>query len=291
MDLDEFRRIVDSAPPGIRGYKDDPEKIYAYVGLNETNYQRTSVNQALYARMQGCFTAGHGEVWRTCRSLKTDLIRDHVLSGAPLNPYFLVLNSLSDGIRTEGDPRAAIEGDWHTAIWTAVDSADFDPLTFDGWERLHARDYEVARAAKALHDNGFPVRLAPGWISLTEESELQAIARIEALVADIGGLNVARRIFKAITPLYDALQQRYHLTPLISTSGGGAAQVPWGYLIQLAAKHLTTRGGQGEPEQQWLRLVNMAKAVAAVFDVQPYGHALYGQMDAIALVPYLQELA
>lgn len=160
MDLDEFRRIVDSAPPGIRACKDDPEKLYAYVGLSQTNYQRTSVNQALYPRIQSCFVAGHGEVWRICRSLKTDLIRDHILNGAPLDPYFLVLDALGDGIRTEGDPRAEVEGDWPTAIRTAVDSADFSPLTFDGRERLHARDYEVARAAKALNDNGFPVRRA-----------------------------------------------------------------------------------------------------------------------------------
>ena len=66
-----------------------------------------------------------------------------------------------------------------------------------------------------LRDNGFPIRLAPGRISLAEESEPRAIQRIEALVADIRGPNVARRLFNSITPVYDPNQQGYHLTPSI----------------------------------------------------------------------------
>lgn len=291
MDLDEFRKTVDSGPPGIRACGNEPEKLCAYAGLDATSYQQISVNQALAERMKATFAAGHAEVWRTCQSLHADLIREHVLNGAPLDPYFQVLSAMRDGIRTEGDPRAEIDGDWTAAIRTAVDIADFSPQFYEGRLRLHQRELEVARAAKALQDNGFPIRLAPGWISLTEESEPRAIQRIEDLVVDIGGLNVARRIFAAITPVYDAVQQRYHLTPSISHMGSGTPQIPWGYLVQLAAKHLTARGGRGDPEQQWLRLVNMSKAVAAVFDVQPYSQAAWAQYDAIALVPYLQQLA
>lgn len=291
MNLDEFRRIVDSAPPAIRACSNDPEKLKAYVGLGGAGYQQTSINQALYTRMQESFVAGHAEVWRIARSLHVDLIREHVLYGAALDPYFNVLSALRDGIRTEGALRAAIDGDWTAAIRAAVDSADISPLSYPGRERLFNRELQVARAAKALHDNGFAIQLAPGRINLTEEAEIRAIQRIEELVADIGGLNTARRIFEAITPAFDATQQRYHLTPSIGPLGEGKPQVPWGYLVQLAAKHLTVQGGRVDAEQQWLRLIDMSKAVAAVFDVQPYAQAAWAQFDAIALVPYLQERA
>ena len=76
-----------------------------------------------------------------------------------------------------------------------------------------------------------------------------------------------------------------------SMTGGGFPQMPWGYLIQLAAKHVRGRKPYSNTDAKWNRLCYLAQAFAAVIDVQPYTPTFWGTMDATALVPYLQEMA
>ena len=292
VDLQTFRQIVDDAVPGSAACEGDLQRLYDYVGLERGSaYTLGAVSGALYARIRGCFTSGHAAVWRACRSLRKDLIREHVLRDAPLDPYFEVLDHLQDAIRTAGDPRAPIEGDWDGAIRGALDHVQIQSLGAQNREQLYARDFVVAKAARFLRDAGFAIRLEPDRLSLEEAAETALIAAIEDLVASIGGVNVARRIFEAILPQYDADQQRYHVVRRASMTGGGLPQMPWGYLIQLAAKHAKGRKPYLNTDPQWRRLCGLAQAYAAVIDVQPYTPTFYGTMDAITLMPYLQEMA
>src|ERR1017187_10458915 len=106
MDLQTLRKIIDSAPPAIASCEGDLQRFYSFVGLDQGSSQtRSAVSEALYARIRGCFTSGHAAVWRTCKSLRTDLIREHVLSGALLDPYFEVLDRLQDAIRDRKSTR------------------------------------------------------------------------------------------------------------------------------------------------------------------------------------------
>ncbi|MDO8774820.1 MAG: hypothetical protein Q7K57_40165 [Burkholderiaceae bacterium] len=292
MDLKAFRQIVDSAGPGIAVCEDDLLRLYEYVGLEDRgSYTRKAVSDALYASIQGCFTSGHSAVWRACKSLRKDLIREHVLLKASLDPYFEVLDHLQDAVRTDGDPRAPIRGDWNQAIRGALDHVQIHSWGDINRPMLHARDFQVAEAARALRDAGFAIHLELGWLGLEETAETALIAAIEDLVAVIGGINVARRIFDAISPHYDADQQRYHVVRHTSMTGGGLPQMPWGYLIQLAAKHAQGHKPYKNNDDQWRTLCGLSQAYAAVIDVQPYAPAIYGTMDATGLVPYLQEMA
>lgn len=292
MDVKTFRQIVDGAAPGIAACEGDLKRLSDYVGLERGSaYTLGAVSHALYARIQGCFTSGHAAVWRACKSLRKDLIREHVLCGAVLDPYFEVLDHFQDAIRTAGDPRAPIAGDWDGAIRSAFDHVQIHSRGMLNREKLHARDFMVAEAARTLRDAGFAIRLEPGRLSLEEAAETALIAAIEDLVATIGGVNVARRIFDAISQHYDADQQRYHVVCHTSSTGEGLPQVPWGYLVQLAAKHARGRKPYVNTDAQWRRLCGLSQAFAGVIDVQPYGLTFYGTMDAIALLPYLQKMA
>lgn len=293
MDLQIFRQIVDSAAPGIAVCEGDLRKLYDYAELDQGHgYSRQAVSEALYARIKGCFTSGHAAVWRACKSLRTDLIREHVLCGAPLDPYFEVLDHLQDAIRTAAGPHPErIDGDWSSAIRAAFDHTQIQSWGCPNRENIHARDFRVAHAARALRDAGFAIQLAPGSLSLEETAETALIAAIENCVATMGGVNVARRIFQAILPLYDTTQQRYHVVRQTSATGGGQPQMPWGYLIQLSAKHVRGRTPYINTDAQWNRLCGLSQAFAAIIDVQPYVPTFYGSMDATALVPYLQEMA
>ena len=292
MNLEAFRQIVDSAGPGIAACADDLQRLYEYVGLEgRGSYTRKAVSDALYASIQGCFTSGHAAVWRACKSLRKDLIREHVLLGVSLDPYFEVLDHLQDAVRTDGAPRASIEGDWNQAIRAALDHVQIHSWGQINRPMLHARDFQVAEAARTLRDAGFAIRLEPGWLGLEGTAETALVAAIEHLSAAMGGINVARRIFNAISPYYDADQQRYHVVRRTSVTGGGLPQMPWGYLIQLAAKHAQGRKPYKNNDEQWSTLCGLSQAYAAIIDVQPYAPTIYGTMDATGLVPYLQEMA
>lgn len=292
MDLKFFRQIVDSAEPGIAACESDLRRLYEYVELKDQGfYALNAVSGALYARIKNCFSSGHSSVWRACKSIRKDLIREHILLGVPLDPYFEVLDRLQDAVRTEDDPRAEITGDWNQAIQGALDHIHISSLGKLDRRRLHARDFQVAEAARFLRDKGFAIHLESGRLNLEEAAETRLVKTIENLVASIGGINLARRIFDDISSNYDDVQQRYHVVRNISMTGGGLPQIPWGYLIQLSAKHILGRKPLKNNDEQWKQLCNLSKAYAAVFNVQSYTPNFYGTMSATDLLPYLQEMA
>lgn len=292
MNINAFRQIVDSSESGIAACAGDLQSLYKYVGLEgRGSYTREAVSDALYANIQGCFTSGNSAVWQTCKSLRKDLINEHVLLGVPLDPYFEVLDHLQDAVRSKAYSRGSIEGDWNQAIRAALDHVQINSWGQIDRRNLYARDFMVAEAARALRDEGFSIRQEPGWLSLEETSETALVKAIEDLIANMGGVNVARRIFDAISQQYDSDQQRYHVVRNTSMTGGGLPQMPWGYLIQLAAKHAQGQKPYKNNEDQWRLLCRLSQAYAAVIDVQPYTPTIYGTMDATGLVTYLQEMA
>jgi hypothetical protein len=158
----------------------------------------------------------------------------------------------------------------------------------------HAREYNVAESAKALKQAGYAIRLEPGFIAVEEPAQTSLVAEIERHIAAIGGINVARRLFKQITPMYDQAMGRYHIVPAISMSAGGNPrnpQIPIGYILQLAVKHLEAHEPEVTHRAHWQRLIALATTYAAVIDVQPYYPAIWGAMEAKALLKYLQEQA
>lgn len=291
IELNEFRVLVDASPKAIAACGEDLDKLYDYVGLSSDGHKaRDSITDALYERIRTSFTVGHQTVWKTCRSMKVDLIREHVLLGCSLDPYFEVLDRLCDAVRGNAIG-LEIEGDWRAAIAAACDLGVVRPWGNMNRERVYAREFEVAKAAKALSNAGLEINLAPGHISLTEDSEIKVAAALEDTIAKMGGVNAARRIFTALTPAYDEVQCRYHLVPQISGMGGGSAQVPWGYLLQLAAKHIVGVKPLDDSDGRWDHLLGLSTAYAAVIDVQPYSPMAYASFDAAGLLLFLRDLA
>jgi hypothetical protein len=291
MDLKTFREIVDRTPTEIAAIRDRPEQLYAYVGLNfEGGYQLNTVSDALRERIRAAFKAGHRAVFSQCRSLMTDLIREHVILDAPLDPYYDLLGRLRDAARP-GDGAGEVGGDWVAAIKAARDSVEMSNYSMSNNRAPHAREYNVAESAKALKRAGYAIQLEPGFIAVEAASQASLVAEIEKLVAAIGGINIARRLFKQISQIYDPAMGRYHIVPPIRMMGGGDMQVPIGYILQLAVKHLEAREPEATHAAHWKRLIELATAYAAVIDVQPYYPAIWGTMDAKALLKYLQEQA
>lgn len=147
MRLDEFRAIVDSVPAGIQSCSGDLAQQYSYVGLKSNgSYQRQAVKDALRAQVRAAFGSGHGLAWEICRTLKTDLIREHIIRGVPIDPYFEVLSHLQDPLRVQSKDRSEIKGDWSVAVRAAQDHIEISDWRTSGNQNAHSRDYSVARA-------------------------------------------------------------------------------------------------------------------------------------------------
>jgi len=87
MNLESFRRAVDSCPDEITSRLGDLPALYAYVGLPvESNFARLDVSKELYKKIAGAFASGHQSVWRHCRNLRNELIQVHVIDGTALDP-------------------------------------------------------------------------------------------------------------------------------------------------------------------------------------------------------------
>ena len=292
MDLQNFRQIVDQTPTRIASYQGNPAGLYAYVGLEyQTQYQNKAVSDALYERIRNAFTSGHGEAWRTCRSLKTDLIREHVILGASLDPYFEVLSHLNDAFQVRANETGTLNGDWYASVQAAKDHIDFSNYRTSDHRRFYPREFAVAEAAKYLKQHGYSIRLEPGFIALEELSEKSLVAKLETLIARLGGFNVAKKIFTEISPVYDVGMQRYQLEPHISMMGGGQPQRPWGYLLQLAVKHINRQKPYLDLDTYWQPMLDLATAYTAVIDVQPYYTPAFLNFDATGLLKFLQEQA
>ena len=292
MDIQTFRQMVDGVALGIKVCRGDIQQMYNYVGLEQGSfYTGNEVSVKLYEQIRASFVSGHLAVWLTCKSLRTDLIREHVLHNTSLDPYFMVLDHLQDAMIGHNDSQAPIDGDWGKAIQSAYDHAQIQDRGVANRERIHARDFMVARAARFLRDAGFAIHLEPGSISLKDEAENRLVSVIEDLIASIGGINVARRIFKALTPQYNVDQQRYHVVLRTRMVGGGTPQIPWGYLVQLSAKHARGRKPYIDTDAQWRKLCDFSQAFGAVIDVQHYAPTFYITMNAFSLLPFLQKTA
>ena len=293
MDLATFRRAVDGCPPGISACQGDLTSLYAYVGLPiGSAITLNAVSEELYRKIRAAFTSGHQAVWRHCRDLETELIQRHIMEGERLDPYCTVLEHMKGAVLAPGGPKDPISGDWDSAIRHAYDHVkQHDWGSAATRERVHAREFEVARAAKRLQDLGYAFSRASGKLALTPDAEAKLLVDLERRISAIGGLNVARRIFKLIAPRYDSEQERYHLVRQAHPTGGGVPQIPFGYLLLLAAKHAFSVKGNHNTDKKWHALLRLVTDYAAVHDVQSYAPNFWMSMDAVALLPYLQEMA
>jgi hypothetical protein len=293
MDLESFCRAVDNCPDEITALLNDLVALYEYVGLpSESGLAQNDVSEELRNKTSASFTSGHKAVWQRCRRLREALIQKHVIDGGKLDPYFSVLDQLLEAMRMSPQLAGEIAGDWDKAIRHACDGVRlFDWSANPARERIHARTYEVAKAGKRLRQRGFRLLRNDGVLSLEPASETKLVEQLEKTIGAMGGINVARRIFQQIKPGYEPSQERYHLVRHTSSTGGGSPTFPFGYLLLLSVKHFAGTGPIRDTDQNWAELLRLATDYAAVLDVQGYTPSIWGSMDAVALLLYLQETA
>ncbi len=117
--------------------------------------------------------------------------------------------------------------------------------------------------------------------------------KIDQLMANIRGVNFLQVYFKMLSSkIYSKNLQRYLLVPHASLGTTNVSpQIPWGYLLQLAVKHIPGRKPFKNTEENFHRLFTLAKNYAAIIDVQQYTPLAFLHYGAKEILHYLQECA
>jgi hypothetical protein len=288
MDLSRFKITVDHCPDEITQHLNDLSALYTYVGLPDgSSYTQREASKALYAKISAAFTSGHQKVVERCRTLREELVHSQIIDGEKPDPYFAVLDHLEDAVRSQPQIEGDVSGDWDAAIHHAYDHVwiqDFS--TSENRERTYARFYAVARAAKRLKDAGITLVRNGHLIYIDPASEDKLVTALQERVSHMGGISLCRRIFRQIAPLYDGIQERYHVVSRPGSAVGGTPQIPFGYLLLLAAKHFSGTKPKDDTNQNWGAICQIATDYASVLDVQVYKEfALY---DTLFRIPQIR---
>ncbi|MHB1756823.1 MAG: hypothetical protein ACYCT9_04835 [Leptospirillum sp.] len=293
IDLIQFRELVDRSPHSAIFQNSNLSGMYSYIGLPvKNNLTQQEGGQEIYSKIQGSFLKGGSAASSHFRRLTTELIYSHVIYQTPLEPYLTISEYLRDALRNSGDHTQEITGEWKKAVGYAVNYYILNPNGFhsNDWKRIYAREYEVASAARFLNGIGYKIEIAEDKITLSEESNERLVKDLNNLVEKMGGINLARRIFAEIQASYDVTQERYHIGRRTSLTGGGAAQVPFAYLLNLASKHPIGIKPYQNTQEDWERIKTLSLCYAALFDVQDYYPNIFS-ITPRKITNYLRQLA
>lgn len=295
MNLDVFRSLVEERLAEIKVCGADAWALKELLGVEASSSLGLAAIE-LQERLSSAFSSGQSAVWSQCRAMIVELIQLSVIEEEPIGLAMEILERVRDANRTESPRSDPIVGDWSAAIRDAVGAHAFRELEGRGEApdripKAYTRHVNVAMAGKRLLAQGFQLQRGGGDIRFTPESEARLVTEIERRVASYGGAALAGHIFGFLSTSYDATQERYHVGRRISHFGEGEPQIPFGYLLQLCAKHPLGSKPYRRSAEDWRRLILLSSDYAAVIDVQPYSPMYFMGHDAASLFPILRELA
>ena len=290
-------KIVDSCKEEISSCKDDSQALRVYLGLPDgPPLSPKDVSDNLYNKIRASFNAGSTEIWWQCTDMCKEAINAYILDGKPLRPYHRVIETIRDAIRSvENRPEEALKADWMEAIAHAVDHVHYQDWQYQDEENephLYPL-FHVARAAQRVQSLGYKLIRSDGKIYFEGESEIKLLERLENIIIQMGGINVTRRIFKNLEVLYNKTQERYNSRLSIPTDSKVRIPPypPFGYLLQLAAKHPQGKKPLKNTDENWRQLLSLSTDYAAVLDVQNYSPFAWMPVDPPKLMTHLQETA
>lgn len=159
---------------------------------------------------------------------------------------------------------------WAAAIELALSAAvhwDSGKYHLDHFSREHA----VIQAALRLEKQGFAFDLFEGGVAVHTTAFKHACARIDGLVAGLGGRAVADRIIREYVRARRMFDGSFLYGRSVDQIGNARLpSIPWHYLFQLAMKHVHRQPSSATAQQDWPALVELARDLCATFDVEPY---------------------
>lgn len=186
---------------------------------------------------------------------------------------YAILCEICDALRGENPPRVVATFDdldaWNGAIEATrrkLAVADHGLYDLDRFSRSHA----VAAAIGRLEQKGYEINLSAFGASFDEKVFQTICKKISDEVEALGGRSVA----VAVLRYFERANRIYKGSLLYGRAVDQVPQprepgVPWHYLYNLGLKHYNSNG-RGHSEARFVQLIELARDMAAVIDVESY---------------------
>ena len=206
--------------------------------------------------------------------------------------YIRIINCLSESVR-----RYEIQGgevcekpDWATAISLTLQYRDefhyFNPqIKTDFDERIQ----EFAHAYVNLENYGVRFVEKDLELHINEDSYELINAKVHEHCKFIGGKNLLSSLFHYLSPEYKTQAKRFVGLRKIQINGKKIkAEIPYGYLLAVGAKHIGDKGNE-DHNDEFLSLLSLCRDLTTIFEIQPYSQFETLFLSAHGLIRYLQE--
>ncbi len=285
--IERFKRWVDAIDGSL---PDDQSEISELGFMSKLPLQAGRKNGHIWTnlRLRICSVLMNHEPERpsnlsseTLLTLKKHLALEFLVDNVPYQPYWHVANIMGASIQTNklwADFTRGFDDFWIQAIRIAVIykrvalNAQLCPSPMDD-EPLFHRLQKVAKAANWLKQSGFVLSVTRGRIQLDQCEMCRVAEAIDSRIDRLGGLAVARYIFKNFKIGPDRMHCRYpsFVAPIMKPDHSGYP-LPVPYLLNLCVKHIGSGSQDIEPDNPVLKeLFNFSRMLAAIYDVFPYG--------------------
>lgn len=286
-------RLVAQAKPLFRRATDVREQ-YGILGLecNDGSYTQSAVVERIYDKIATGLPVGD-EPSVDLKVLEKSLCLRQAVDNLACADAINLLSVLRDATRAAGWVVPVLSSAWWPRALGLART--YFEATGRSVGALVSRDPRVAavgKAAKKLRAEGFRVEVLGDRIDVLPHQD-KILTLLERHVERIGGVEFARRAFQDLGPVFDEEQARYHIVRRTSTAGIRVAppMVPYGYLLNLAAKHALKPNVSARPAEDYREAIGLATALVCVYDLQPYFSFDGMFVDKDSISKHLHEVA
>lgn len=263
MDLQEFEKMYDGIDSSKRNYI--ASSIHELAHTNENIYYKR-------IREEICDLDGKSEGKSiNLGTIISELIYHHILYGHSLSKL-KTLKCLHDALNCINNKNWTLEREkWERAIVYA-DLYNEKKNTFDEKIEDYVRQCHVAESAKKLISMGGIVERINGeGVYFKQKSLIGIIKKLDKKIRKFGGLNLISKIFKSLSRVYSNKFERYSFRRNVDTLGKAEIQIPYGFLLNLALKHIDSNSTGLMKEESYCEILEDSKIIISGFcDIQPY---------------------
>lgn len=268
--IHEFTALVDEIYPHVPADA-DIWTMMEFSGLPPSSEQRLYPSmEPLFVLIRETITASSADLSNiNLHDLRRALLRHSVFNGSAAI-YRAVPEAILYGVNEQAFKPLAFRDSWLQAVRAAFAIMAF-PIYHGSKDLGLERDVAVAQAAVRLRNFGYQLRLE-GKNFLFEEGELdRCCISLDKKVATIGGAELLATLLRyLLRPRFR--NGRYSLPREAQpvTTVGKEPAIPFGYLINLAVKHISQPDRFLLDKPLFESIIQRAKDIVALLDLEAY---------------------
>ncbi|PZQ98446.1 MAG: hypothetical protein DI539_29385, partial [Flavobacterium psychrophilum] len=275
--------MVDGAVATIEPFKNDPDKICGFLGIDISSvYMGSMVTDKLTGNIKQALVPQKGTpelLYQQFLDIEDALVYDAVLNETDNSVYLLIIRTIED--HQKSYKTFSCHGDWSIAIENAKNYNLFSPSIYAEHGSLrdaYPRAFDVATAARKLRDLGCRVELEDTILNVKEGIE-KLSADLETTISELGGIMVMKFLIMALELdqyYYEKLNRFLIFSRISFDPTATQPMIPYGYLLNLAVKYpyetpeFVKKQKQKEVIEKLQHIASVAALFATVLDIWPY---------------------